>query len=965
MSTGSFTSKRAFWTARARSWAEADRLSRHEDKLILMLTLVIGAVVGLVVVAFILLTERLGAHLYPAEGAAWRRLLFPTAGAVVTGWLLTRYFPNARGSGIPQTKVALFLRNGRILFRTVLGKFGCSSVSLASGIALGREGPAVQVGAGIASVLGRWLGLPSNRVKDLVPIGSAAALAAAFNTPIAAILFTLEEVLGNLHAPVLGGIVLSSATSWVVLHLLMGDEPLFHVPTYQMVHPFEFGIYAILGVAGGLVSVAFVKILLGMRNRFLRMPGRTVWLQPAVGGLLVGLFGWWVPQVLGVGYVHVGAALNGRMALSLMALLLVLKLFATATCYASGNAGGIFGPSLFIGAMLGGTVGTVAHGMLPDYTGGAGAYALVGMGTAFAGIIRAPLTSVIMIFEITRDYSIIVPVMIANLVAYFISRRFQPEPIYEALLHQEGIHLPPGRIEAGTTPVLGAMQPVVHVLSADDRIPASVTALRGTLASTTPAADAHAPRAWPVLDGNSFVGMLTEVDIARGARDRAGATLRDILPARNLQGHITAETFPHVHADQPVEAAMRRMARTGLDVLPVVDRGNPRALLGTISMNDILKAFAREADDSAVVASRAETARPAALLATIVVVLVGSFILMGFLTRYYHVQRQTTAKHFMENGNELLRQNRTVEAIQQYRNAVSLTHSNEDRLTLALALMQADMLDDARVYLGEFHRAAPRDGRADLALARIAARQGRISDAVLFYRDATSAVWPDKTQEQQIDAEFELVDFLQKTGASKQALADLLSLADRVKDGPVRIRIAGRMLALGAPSEAADLFRQVIHDAPAAAYAGLGQADFAQAQYPAARDALRTAHRLNPDDSEVDQRLALVDKILALDPTLRGLGSVERHSRSLKLLEGSLGALEQCIAVEGSPTGAVKDAIDKAHAVLSARRRPRSFGDAAEANIALAEQLWAGHEQSCRDAPVDEALRRVLAHLSQ
>src|SRR5512146_435457 len=401
----------ALWKYRLRTWVQAEQLSRHEDKVILLLTLVIGAIVGLVVVAFILLTERLGARLYPAEGAAWRRLLFPAAGALVTGFLLTRYFPNARGSGIPQTKVALFLRNGRILFRTVLGKFGCSSVSLASGIALGREGPAVQVGSGIASVLGRWLGLPSNRVKELVPIGSAAALAAAFNTPIAAILFTLEELLGNLHAPVLGGIVLSSATSWVVLHLIMGDEPLFHVPTYQLVHPFEFLVSADLRIVGGLVSVAVVKLLLALRSRFLRMPGRTVWLQPAVGGLLVGVLGWWVPQVLGVGYTHVGAALNGRMVLSLMALLLVLKVFATATCYASGNAGGIFGPSLFIGAMLGGTVGTVAHTLLPDYTGSAGAYALVGMATAFAGIIRAPWTSVIMIFEITRDYSIVVPVM--------------------------------------------------------------------------------------------------------------------------------------------------------------------------------------------------------------------------------------------------------------------------------------------------------------------------------------------------------------------------------------------------------------------------------------------------------------------------------------------------------------------------------------------------------------------------
>jgi CIC family chloride channel protein len=332
------------------------------------LTLIIGAIVGLVVVAFIVLTENLGARMYPAGGAPWRRLVLPVLGALVTGPLLFRYFPNARGSGIPQTKAALFLRDGRISLRTVLGKFGLCSVSLATGIALGREGPSVHVGAGIASVIGRRLGLSPSRVKALVPVGASAALAAAFNTPIAAVLFSLEEVMGDLNAPVLGSIVLSSATSWIVLHLLLGDEPLFHVPAYQLVHPIEFLIYALLGVVGGLVSVSFVKLLLWLRVRFQRMPASTQWLQPAVGGLLVGALGWYVPAVLGVGYGNVSLALNGQIALGTMALLVVLKVAATATCYASGNAGGIFGPALFMGAMTGGALGGAAHLLLPDYT---------------------------------------------------------------------------------------------------------------------------------------------------------------------------------------------------------------------------------------------------------------------------------------------------------------------------------------------------------------------------------------------------------------------------------------------------------------------------------------------------------------------------------------------------------------------------------------------------------------------
>jgi CIC family chloride channel protein len=357
-------------------------------------------------------------------------VFIPIAGSLISGYLLHRYFPNARGSGIPQTKTALFLHDGFISFRTVLGKFGLCSLSLASGIALGREGPSVHVGAGIASTLGRKLRLSPAGIRALVPTGAAAALAAAFNTPISAVLFSLEEVMGDLHAPVLGSVVLSSATSWIVLHLILGDEPLFHVPSYQLVHPVEFLIYAALGLIGGFVSVAFVKLLLWQRRWFLRAPKRFAWVLPAVGGVTVGLLGWIYPEVLGVGYSYVGKALNGQMVLGAMALLVLLKIIATGTCYSSGNAGGIFGPSLFIGAMMGGSVGAVAHLALPDYTGSVGAYALVGMGAAFAGIVRVPLTSVIMIFEITRDYSIIVPLMISNLMSYFISSRLQEEPIY-------------------------------------------------------------------------------------------------------------------------------------------------------------------------------------------------------------------------------------------------------------------------------------------------------------------------------------------------------------------------------------------------------------------------------------------------------------------------------------------------------------------------------------------------------
>src|SRR6202166_3828898 len=239
------------WIARLRH--HVTELRQRENQIFMVLALVIGALTGAVVVAFILLTERMGMRLYPLGGAPWRRLLFPVVGSLGIGYLLSRYFPNARGSGVPQTKAALFARDGRITLRTVLGKFFCTSATLASGIPLGREGPSVQVGAGIGSVLGRLLGLRTEQVKKLIPVGAAAAIAAAFNTPLAAVLFALEEIVGDLNAPVMGAVVLASATSWGVLRLMLGNEPLFQVPQYQLVNPWELVAYGILGLAGGLV----------------------------------------------------------------------------------------------------------------------------------------------------------------------------------------------------------------------------------------------------------------------------------------------------------------------------------------------------------------------------------------------------------------------------------------------------------------------------------------------------------------------------------------------------------------------------------------------------------------------------------------------------------------------------------------------------------------------------------------
>ena len=557
-------------------------LRKKEDRLALALSLVIGALVGLVVIGFILLTGRLAAHIYPAGGPGWRRLVTPVVGSLIAGFLLYRYFPLARGSGIPQTRAAVFIHDGRISLRSVIGKFGVTALTLASGIPLGREGPSVYMGAGLASSIGRRLGLSRNQIRWLLPVGGAAALSAAFNTPIAAVLFTLEEIMGDLHAPVLGSVVIASATSWMVLHLVLGDSPLFQVSGYHLVSLYELFIYALLGIVGGFVAVAFVKLLLWLRSKFQRLPASTLWLQPVAGGLLVGLFGFFVPQVMGVGYDQIERVLNGDVIVKSVVLLLALKIIATSMSYASGNAGGIFGPSLFIGSMVGAGVGGLAHLAFPTWTAGPGAYALVGMGAAFAGVVRAPLTSVIMIFEVTRDYAIIVPLMIANLIAYYISHKLQRETVYESLALQDGLHLPSGAFRAATglwvtTALRDAPQPLTPDMKVDE--------------ATARFGDSDL-ESWPVVDDDGLIGMVRVNDVVDAATgNQRPVTIATIMKrARALTKDGSAD-IPHVHKDQPLGLALARMGDTGHNTLPVVSRGNAREMVGIVTLVDVLRAY--------------------------------------------------------------------------------------------------------------------------------------------------------------------------------------------------------------------------------------------------------------------------------------------------------------------------------------------------------------------------------------
>jgi chloride channel protein, CIC family len=956
---------KAVWRERLSAWTDTEWLRQHEGQVMLVLTLIIGAVVGLVITAFIYVTENLGSRMYPpGSSAAWRRLVIPVAGALISGYLLSRYFPNARGSGVPQTKAALFLRDGFIRFRTVVGKFGCCSMSLASGIALGREGPSVQVGAGIASVFGQRLGLGPERIRELVPIGSAAALAAAFNTPVAAVLFTLEEVMGDLQAPVLGSIVLSSATSWIVLHLLLGDEPLFHVPAYQLINPIEFLFYAVLGIVGGAVSVCFVKLLLYIRKRFMAYPRWTEWMQPGAGGLIVGVMGWFVPQVLGVGYANVSLALNGQMALGLMALLVPLKLVATASCYGSGNAGGIFGPALFIGAMMGGAFGGVTHHFLPDSTGSAGAYALVGMGVAFAGIVRVPLTSVIMIFEMTRDYSIIVPLMISNLVSFFISYRFQEEPIYEALQRQDHLHLPSGlRQRRGMLLVRAALIPARQTFQASDKVEDIIGSLH------------NEQNAWPVLDGSRLLGIVPLSELQRAmAEGRGHLEVGEVVPEFESDEELTADVFPHVHPDHPLDLALRRMAQLKVNTLPVVSRSDVRELTGTISIESVLRAYGiGDGQQETVPAAAQEAARSAPrFFSGLVAATLGALLLIGFLHHYYGAQRAARAETYFKAGNDLAAHGLNPEAIESYRNALSVAPGNRDyRLALGLTLQKAGQLDEASIYLQELLKTEPNNGPANLGMARIEAQQGKTAEAITSYHRAIYGSWTSGKEAERSEARFELADFLNKNGMKTQALAELSAALERAgNDDAARRRIARLILAYGSPEQAAGVFREILHrnNQDAEAYAGLGAAEFAQGNYVAAQSAYRSSVRLNPADEGSRAELDLSSQILALDPSAPGLRAAERRRRSKAMLEAVLGEAEACLSNITKPDDALahRESLENARTTLARQSNGRITDDQAEADLSLAGKLWSETRAGCpASSEKDQAIARVLDRIAE
>jgi CBS domain-containing protein len=678
------------------------------------------------------------------------------------------------------------------------------------------------------------------------------------------------------------------------------------------------------------------------------------------GGVLVGMLGWFVPEVLGVGYGQVGKALNGQLALQVMILLVALKLLATAACYASGNAGGIFGPSLFLGAMLGGAFGSVTHSLFPDYTGSIGAYALVGMGTTFAGIIRVPLTSVIMIFEITRDYSIVVPLMISTLLAYFISYKLQREPIYEALQHQEGIHLPSFvKQRAGILLVRQAMRPpslLLWTIQSSDKV-------------SLPQASEE--NAIPLLDQEGLVGMLPRSQLEKFPQHLMGEkTLGEItgmtLPALPL----TADNFPHVHEDHPLDTVLKRMAETGLKTLPVVDRSNLRELQGVISLRDVLAAYGlEEGVKPASPAEKVAAISPLPALAWLSVSLLTLLLLIGLFVYQYRSQRQAAAVLAFQQGKALVAQGRNEEAIEQFRNALSVSHANEHRLALALSLEKVARFNEAKIYLDELAKVDSNNTLLNLGLARYEAHAGNFQEARSYYHRSIYGTWPTSMREISIQVRFELIEYLGKNEAQKQALTELMALAEILKDNvPQQKRIGKMLLDYGGAAESAGIFRELLRRGTrdAESLAGLGLAEFAQSDYGAAQVALKAALQLSPQDPLLKKRLEICDQINLLNPTLRGLAAAERFKRSQNLLEKALQWFESCHAPNTEPIPSVggTDPVAMAHRLLTERTRASHWAERTEARLDAIEQLYQIGKTSC-GPPSDsqEAIRRILDKL--
>ncbi len=545
----------------------------REERLFLVLSIFIGIMSGLLVVAFRMAIEwiqilTLGSAPHPGQ---YRLLFVPCAAGLLVAFMVQMFFPQARGSGVNQTKAALYIYNGFISSKTMIGKFITSAIGIGCGHSLGPEDPSLQIGAGVASVVSRRLRLSRERLRLFAPVGAAAGLAAAFNAPISAILFVIEEVIGKWSAAVLGSVVLAAISSVVVARWFWGPEPMFRIPSVTLRDPRELTAYAVLGVMGGIAALIFSRALGYLRPRLRSMRRWTHFAQPALAGLMVGCIGYFgFPQVMGPGYGVIDQAMHGQFAWKMLLALGLLKILATTLSFSSGTPGGMFAPTLFIGAMLGAAVGSFEKMFFPHFTGAVGSYALVGMGVLFAGFLRAPLTSVFMVLEVSGNYSIILPVILANTIAYLLARSLQPVPIFEVFTHQDGLDLPSmeEQREEIALHLEDALRPIDVPIVQDVETLASASATVDAFQSST-----LLVRTW---EGLWYAMPVVELTSAMAA----------FTPDTPLRRVLKEDRTPTLFPDMALDSALPYFPRWPL--LPVHNRASRGKLEGVVTLEDVL-----------------------------------------------------------------------------------------------------------------------------------------------------------------------------------------------------------------------------------------------------------------------------------------------------------------------------------------------------------------------------------------
>ncbi|RMF54384.1 MAG: CBS domain-containing protein [Calditrichaeota bacterium] len=507
------------------------------------------------------------------------KLFAPAAGGLIVGPIVFYFAREARGHGVPEVMESVVLRGGAIRPRVMIAKVTASAVSIGSGGSVGREGPIVQIGSAIGSTVGQILKVAGSQLRTLVACGTAAGIAATFNAPIAGALFAMEVILSDFGISQFSPIVVSSVAATVVSRRFLGDFSAFIIPHYELISVYEMIPYVILGVLAAFVALTFINILYKVEDVFEKLPIPAL-IKPILGGLIIGAIGIYFPHIFGVGYDTITLALTGQLTWYFLLFLVLLKLIATSVTIGSGGSGGIFAPSLFLGANLGGFIGTLVHSLFPTITATPGAYALVGMGAVASGAMHAPITAIIIIFELTDDYRIILPLMISCIISVLITTRLKEDSIYTLKLSRRGINLREGK----EVNVLHSLQ-VSEVLSKEvECVPedAPLSNLMDLIVKSP-----H-PNFFVVDRDNHFLGIISIHDIRTLIYDT------DVLHSLVIARDLMSPGYYYFTPEDTLDLVMKAFGELNVDELPVVNNINEKKLIGTVSKNDVIAIYNRE-----------------------------------------------------------------------------------------------------------------------------------------------------------------------------------------------------------------------------------------------------------------------------------------------------------------------------------------------------------------------------------